>query len=279
MSPLDPFVKQGAVDLTAFVGQWPWRLPVRLDGAALSAHADRLGLSALCVSHIASVFGFDTRSGNEELFELVRTDERLLPFPILNPIVDSGELGWLASMGARGIRLVPGYHGCSLGSPAVATIADAAADLGIPLQVCARLDDERLRHPRFSAPDVPIHELAELVRRNPRRRLILSGLRSAEWDALRAHLNATDDLSGVVADLWFVNGPVQVIRQICAAGQAAHYAYGSGTPIHTAEATALQLATADISAGHRGLLCRGNAERLLTRTSVPIDAADHRGIR
>lgn len=264
MSPLDPFVAQGAVDLTAFVGQWPWRIQIRADAAGLSAHADRLGLSALCVSHIASVFGFDTRSGNEALFEATAADDRLLPFPILNPI-RSGGLDWLGPMGARGIRLVPGYHGYSLTDRVVTRVADTATDLGIPLQVCVRLDDERLRHPRFSAPDVPLHELAELIRAHPGRRLIVSGLRAAEWDAVRNHLNSTDDLSGVLADLWFVNGPAQVIRQICAQGRAGQYAYGSATPIQTAEATAMQLAVADVSAEHRRLLCRGNAERLLAR--------------
>lgn len=264
MSLLDSFVAERAIDLTAFVGTWPWRLPAAIDGPGLSTMADRLGLSRLCVSHLASVFGFDTRSGNEALFDLVGADDRLLPFPIVNPAV-SDELAWLASMGARGIRLVPGYHGYSVTDPAVARIADMAADLRIPLQVCARLDDERLRHPRFCAPDVPAHELAELVRANAGRRLILSGLRAGDWDTVRAHLNSTDDVSGVVADLWFVNGPVQVIRHICAQGQAGHYAYGSGTPVQTAEATALQLAVADIEPDHRRLLCRGNAERQLAQ--------------
>lgn len=264
MSMLDPFVAQGAVDLTAFVGQWPWRLQVSTDGPGLSAYANRLGLSALCVSHLASVFGFDTRGGNEALFDLVRADDRLLPFPILNPTAP-GELTWLTSMDIRGIRLVPGYHGYSLTDPAVAHVADTAAELGIPLQVCVRLDDERIRHPRFHAPDVPIHELAELIRANPGRRLILSGLNTAEWNAVRTQLNSTDDLSGVIADLWFVNGPVQVIRQLCKQGQAGHFGYGSGTPIQTAEATALQLAVADIAAEHRRLLCHGNADRLLAR--------------
>jgi hypothetical protein len=88
-------------------------------------------------------------------------------------------------------------------------------------------------------------------------------LRLSDWDAVRAHLNSDDDIAQVVVDLWFVNGPGRAIEQLCASGQARHFAYGSGTPVQTAAATAMQLAVADISAGERRQLCRANAERFL----------------
>lgn len=260
---LQPFIAERAIDLTAFLGTWPWRLQASADVAALGALADRLGLSALCVSHIGSVFGFDTRSGNEVLLQSVQTDTRLLPFAVLNPTrpdADS-ELSWALAAGARGVRLTPGYHGYRLSDPAVTDFLDGIGTL--PLHVCARLDDERLRHPQFRADDVPVAELAEFIRANPGRRLVLSGLRSTEWDAVEAHLNSTDDYSGVLLDLWFVNGPAQIIRGICERDQAIRYAFGSAAPVQTAEATALQLAVAEITPGQRRLLCRANAERFL----------------
>ncbi len=252
---------ENAIDTTAFIGQWPWRLQVSADAASLGALADRLTLGSLWVSHLASVFGFDTRSGNEALFDAVESDERLVPFAILNPVEPTAleELAWAAANGARGVRLTPGYHGYQLSDPRAVSLVSAVGELGLPLHVCARLDDERLRHRRFHADDVPLHELAELVRARPGQRLVLSGLKSTEWNEVRAHLDAGADLSGVVVDLWFVNGPVGVIARL----DADLYAYGSATPVQSAMATAAQLATAAIPADDLRKLCRGNAERLL----------------
>lgn len=72
-----PFIEQKAVDLTAFLGQWPTRLQVNASASDLSAMADRFNLEGMCVSHFASIFGFDTRSGNEALFAETAEDSRL----------------------------------------------------------------------------------------------------------------------------------------------------------------------------------------------------------
>lgn len=265
---LDPFRAENAIDMTAFLGTWPWRLQASAGPSDLGALADRLDLAGLCVSHLGSVFGFDTRSGNEALWDAIDTDDRLWPFAILNPTEPKveNELAWATTNGARGVRLTPGYHGYHLSEPPCADLVAAVREAGLPLHVCVRLDDERLRHHRFRSEDVPIHELAELIRAHPGQPLVLSGLRSSEWDAVRAHLDHTDDTSHVIVDLWYVNGPAQVVQRICAQDQVDHYVYGSATPVQSAMATALQLATADIAPADRRKMCRGSAERVLTRS-------------
>ena len=80
-----PLRKQGAIDLIAFLGQWPNRLLSYASVSDLIAMADRYELTGICVSHIASVHGHDTRSGNEALFVAATADERLWPFAMLNP--------------------------------------------------------------------------------------------------------------------------------------------------------------------------------------------------
>jgi predicted TIM-barrel fold metal-dependent hydrolase len=262
---IEPFVEQNAIDTTVFLGQWPWRLQAAASPASLGDLASELGLGSLWVSHLASVFGFDTRSGNEALLDAVAADARLVPFALLNPEEPAvlEELAWAVSQGARGVRLTPGYHGYRLPDPRAAELVAAVGAAGLPLHVCARLDDERLRQRRFRADDVPLAELAELVRAHPGQPMLLSGLKATEWDEVRAHLGPFADLSRVVVDLWFVNGPVGVIPRLCERGEADQYAYGSATPVQAAMATAFQLATAAISADDRRKLCRGNAERLL----------------
>ncbi|GAA3400956.1 amidohydrolase family protein [Paenibacillus hodogayensis] len=265
---LEPFAAEKAIDLTAFMGQWPARLSVRASADDLSAMADRLGLGALCVSHIASIFGFDTREGNEELFRETAGDSRLWPFAIVNPD-EAGweqELEWAAGAGARGIRIVPGYHRYSLASPQALDLVKRLESYRLPLHICLRLEDERLVHPRLPVSQIPPHEVAELLRQAGSLPIVLSGLRAHEWAGIAEHLNDDERAQReklVLLDLWFANGPIGVIASLCLNGSSSRLGYGSCAPIQVPEATALQLAAADITPEHRTALCRGNASTLL----------------
>jgi len=265
MHLMEPFLSQRAIDLTAFIGQWPTRLQIRAGADDLSAMADTYGLEGVCVSHIASIFGFDTRSGNEALFAETAADERLWPVPILNPAEDAWELEleWAVQSGARGVRLVPGYQGYSLLIPQVAELVTRLISLRLPIHISARLEDDRLQHPRYKAQAAPYHELAELLRLCGDLPVIISGLKATEWDRVKELLNDGHNTDRVLLDLWFANGPLAVIASLCKSGQTDRVAYGSCTPIQVMQATALQLASADISESERAALCRGNAARLL----------------
>lgn len=265
MNRLEPFRAQGAIDLTVFMGQWPTRLQIQASAADLASMADTYGLKGMCVSHIASIFGFDTRSGNEELFRVSSADERIWPYAILNP-AEAGwelELEWAVREGARGIRLVPGYHDYSLLSEPVTELVTHLSKLQLPLQICVRLEDERLAHPRFMAKTIPFHELAELLRLAGNTPVIMSGLRAREWNSVREHLNVDHSADHVLLDLWFTNGPVAAVAALCQSGYSQLMGYGSCAPIQTPEATAFQLATANISENERSMISHGNAARLL----------------
>ncbi|MBP1996875.1 amidohydrolase family protein [Paenibacillus eucommiae] len=265
----DPFRQQGAVDVTVFLGQWPFRYKTSAAAGDLSAMCDRLGLTGMCVSHIASVFGHDTRSGNEALLAEAAGDDRLWPFVILNP-GQSGwqrELTWAAESGARGVRLVPGFHDYKLGDASVAELTAALRELGLPLQICARLQDLRLQHPKFVTAEVPLHELAELITAASDLPLLISGLNKPEWETMELHLHDDCPRTNLYGDLWFFNGPLAVIALLCKLGQVNKFAYGSCFPIQNAEATVLQLAAANISEVERYALCSGNAQRFLGGSS------------
>ncbi|GAA3405605.1 amidohydrolase family protein [Paenibacillus hodogayensis] len=265
---LAPFTAQKAIDLTAFMGQWPMRLPVRASAADVSAMADRLGLEGVCVSHIASIFGFDTHEGNAELLRDCSADKRLWPYAIVNP-EEAGwerELDWAVGAGARGIRLVPGYHRYSVASPSATELVKRVGRYGLPLHLCVRLEDERLVHPRYPVDNVPYHEVMELLRRAEDVPIVLSGLRAQEWTDITEYLNddeREEREKRILLDLWFTNGPIGAIAGLCRKGEAGRFGYGSCWPIQVPEATALQLAAAPIDEEERAALCRGNAVSLL----------------
>lgn len=258
------FAAERPIDVTAFVGAWPFRPQARTDGRALSHLADGLGLSALWVSHIDSLFGYDTRSGNEALLRETADDPRLVPFAVLDPTAPGweSELEWAVRLGCRGIRLTPGYHGYRPSHPALAELIEAVRQAGLVLHVCVRLEDARVRHPRHLVTEPSRAEVAEFVRTlPPGQPTVLSGLNLADSEEIGRHLGEVWP-EGVALDLWFVNAPLAAIEKLCDAGQAGLFCFGSAAPLQSLHATALQLVTARISDAERVALCRGTAARL-----------------
>lgn len=170
---------------------------------------------------------------------------------------------WAVKKGARGVRIMPGYHCYSLLIPGMSKLLNRLNELRLPLQVCARLEDERLQHPRFTAKTPPFYEFAETIRECGNLPLIISGLRAREWQNVKELFNADQQTDHILLDLWFTNGPLQSIAALCRRGETEMFAYSSCTPLQTAEATMLQIAAADIGEDERGALCRNNALRIL----------------
>lgn len=254
-----------AVDVTAFLGTSPWRLPSSIDRSRLSALADRLGLGHLCVSHLASVYGFDTRCGNEALFTATAEDPRLGPTPVINPAEPGWEreLSWSAERGARGLRLVPGYHGYAVTHPATRDLIDAARSLNVAVHLTVAIDDPRERHRRFAVDEITTDCVADFLRTATGVAVVLSGLRAADWTEVSTHLDHGHDLDRALVDLWRMNGPVQVIAQLCRDGWSSTLAYGSCLPVQEALASAYQLGAAGISDSERAALAGANACRVL----------------
>ncbi|WP_147918218.1 amidohydrolase family protein [Ruania zhangjianzhongii] len=263
--PLESFATQQAVDVTAFLGLFPWRLQAHADAAALTRQADRLGLSGLCLSHLASVFGYDTRSGNEELHRVVEAEPRFSFTPILNPTEPGwqAELAWALGHGARGVRIVPGYHGYTLGHPAAADLVAAVQDAGIALHLSTTLEDPRERHPRYIVEECTTSQIADFLRLAQPVPIVLSGLRSGDWTEVRANLDAGHDLRRVLLDTWRMNGPIGVLRTMCETPLASMLAYGTCQPVQEPVASAYQLATATIDDAARQALAAQNARRVL----------------
>lgn len=90
----------------------------------------------------------------------------------------------------------------------------AARELEWPLQVCARLDDVRLRHPRFVVDDVPPSGLTEFLRFAQGQPVVVSRLNAGEWTGqVLPLLNSGHDLRRVLVDLWSTNRPLDPIER------------------------------------------------------------------
>lgn len=254
------FAELGATDTTCFLGQWPYRLGAAADADRLRAYADRLGLSTVWVSHLASLFGFDTRTGNEATLEACTGDPLFRLFATIDPAQPAwdAELRWAASEGFHGIRVAPGFHGRQ---PAqLEPVLDACREYGLPLQFVFRLDDYRVRHPLSPAVDPQLHLVADLIRGCGDLPLLLSGLNRAEWIELQRHLGDRVPPQFRL-DLWHVNGPTHVADEFAA--DPSRWVFGSGFPVQTPEATALQLAASLLGDDDIRAIVSGNAAAMI----------------
>lgn len=239
---LGRFSELEATDTMCHLGTWPYRLTAMTDADDLRAYAAAHGLRALWVSHLAALFGFDTRTGNEAALAACAGDELFRVFAVIDPS-ETGwqdELAWAADAGAHGVRVAPGFHHYPVAR--VSAVFEAAAVRAMPVQVIARMDDARVRHPLSPAHEVEVRDLAELVRTHGAHPLVLSGLNIADWRELSRHLG--DDVPPAVRlDLWHVNGPTGVADGL----DPQRWVFGSGFPVQTPEATMLQLMASGLS--------------------------------
>lgn len=258
---LHAFADLGATDTTCFLGQWPYRLSAAADADALHAHAERLGLRSVWVSHLASLFGFDTRTGNEAVLAACADDPLFRVFATIDPRDPTWreELDDAVAGGARGVRVAPGFHRYEIS--AVRPVLDACADRGLPVQLIARLDDARVRHPLSPAVDLEVHRIADVVRESPAAPLLLSGLNRADGIELKRHLGDAAP-EWLRLDLWHVNGPTAVADGLGVDPE--RWVFGSGFPVQTPEATALQLAASALPDHALRAITSGNAAALLS---------------
>lgn len=183
-------------------------------------------MRGICVSHIASIFGHDTFSGNAELLSAASIDERLWPFVILNPSEPSWEkeLQWAQQSGATGVRLVPGYHDYTLLESTAVRLISEVGEMNLPLQLCVRLVDDRLQHKRFMANSVPLHEIAKVIDVMKGYPVLISGLNIGEWNLLLRYLANDCSIDHVLCNLWHCNGPLGMVASLCGRTDASSFA-------------------------------------------------------
>lgn len=248
---LGDFAELAGTDVTCHLGQWPYRLGAAADADGLRAYAKRHGLRCIWVSHLACLFGFDTRTGNEAALADCAEDPLFRVMVVVDPR-DPGwrtELEWAVGEGAGGVRVAPGFHDYPVS--AVTDVIDACSERMLPVQVIARIDDARVRHRRYPARDLEPHDLADLVRARPAHPVVLSGLNFGDATELGRHLGDALPPS-VRLDLWHVNGPTGLADRLAA--EPERWAFGSGHPVQTAEATMLQLMASKLTREQRALI-------------------------
>lgn len=155
------------IDVTAWIGGYPFRDVPHPDPEILVQVLDREGFAGAWVGHLPGAFHRDPVPSNRALYAAVRPFTGvLLPTPIVRPDWP----GWTdmlrdaVSAGAPAVRAYPAQWGIGPGHPAMAELACACGEAGVALHVTLRFEDLRQRHPMDTVGDVPAATLRGLAR-------------------------------------------------------------------------------------------------------------------
>ncbi len=248
-------------DMSAFVGEWPFRRLPDTRPDALAARLRAEGVERAFVSPLEGLFDGDPQPANERWAARLKA----LPFfrfvAVINPALPGWEGALAASqerLGAAAVRLHPNYHGYALDGEKVHALMRGAAERDLPVYISLRMQDRRSQHPLAPVPDVLARDALALCRAHPDTTAILAGARWGELNELRPALADLPRLYLELSHLEWVDGVHRFVGQ----WGAERLLWGTHAPLFTPTAARLKVEKARLSRAERDALVRGNARQI-----------------
>ncbi len=254
------------IDLNCYLGHYAFRQLRYNTADALLKWMDEKGIDRAVVSSAAAITFRNVQPANEELAkETAPHLDRLIPFAVLNPAY----AGWTddltacrESLGMKGVRLHPGWHGYKASDACCDELVHAAAERGMPISLPIRVEDNRQRHWLVDVPDEPLGEIVKLVQGRPDARFVLcagGGFTGSELGRKESGLGENyligicrmtallhDEMGTLIANL----GPQRL-------------AFESGMPFHYPDPAILKVRVQDVSEEAKERILTKNAEEFL----------------
>jgi predicted TIM-barrel fold metal-dependent hydrolase len=260
------------IDLNAWLGSYPFR-SVRDTPDTLIARMDRFGIGKAAVSSIEAAFHRNVQPANEQL--LVEIDghrERLIPLATISPTYPKWEqdLARCLEAGARGVRLIPQYHGYRLTGPVGRDVIRAVTSANLPIFIPHRLEDARERHWMDSGGVVDLEEIAETIAAFPDTTFVINNARGIARSPLWKREDLRDacwyvDLSlaeihyGLHREIDNARDLADIIDQ----GGADHFVFGTHQPFSYAASALVKLATLGVDQEQLDRIARKSALNIL----------------
>jgi predicted TIM-barrel fold metal-dependent hydrolase len=254
---LDAPTHGGVIDVSAWVGQYPFR-GVPSSMAELKRRAASCGIARFVVAPYEAVFWENTLDAYAEWAEKLADEPLVEVWPVVRPGAMHGLDKLLERHRPRGLRLVSNYHGFRLYESTVDPIMRLARERGMVVQVFQRLADERWQWIAH-VPEVPLHDLEYVTSVYDRQPIIVSAMNRPQ--SLADRLTHQPQ---VYVDISRVRGPAFAIESLVSSVPVNRLLFGSLWPVQIIEATLWQVTTARIDAAQRDAILHDNARSLLS---------------
>lgn len=255
------------IDATAFVGEYPFRGFPQTSPAALKELAQKYSVGGAAVSSFHEIFWENNFDAARKLAEEIRGDNFFTHFVVVNPkyprqLQELPEV--LETTGARGIRLLPNYHGYRLWDECALELFRFAAKRDVPVQIFREIQDARMHWMHAVAP-VAAADFDWLLSalgtpEVPACRVLLSGFPFADLSRMGDVLRANEN---IFADLSRVRGPVFGVEKLVNEQKLERLVFGSLWPIQLVGSSTLQIDDAAISDAARKAIFSGNWQRFV----------------
>lgn len=249
------------VDVSAFVGSYPWRRVPGTSPEALLGAMDRTGVDTAWVTHLPGLFWRDPTEGNPWLLDVTRGAPRLLPVPTVHPALAhwAEVLDLALAIGAPAVRADPMRFGLDPAGAGMQALAGACGDAGVALLLGVQLEDGRQRHPLDRAEDLPAAAVRALVRVHPKLRLVVTHADRSYVEEV--HFGSTpEEAARIWWDICRIWGPPEDhLETLLSTIGPQRFVFGTGQPLRLPESAVAKLDLLDLEPADRTALESGNA--------------------
>jgi predicted TIM-barrel fold metal-dependent hydrolase len=251
------------IDVNAFLGRYPFRKTLGGSPQSISDAMDRNGIDRAWISNLSAVFWKDPTGGNSVVYLASVQHSRLRPVPAVHPGLANREavLAEAVRRKAPCVRADPSYYGLDPAGAEMRWMTKACADAGLPLLLAVRLEDGRQRHPNDHAAELTPANLRELVRSDPRVRLLVT---HADRDCIeQVHFGSTPaEAARILWDIsWIWGPPEDHLALLLDTVGVERFAFGTGMPLRIPENSVAKLDLLDIAPHDRSRIEGGNLEK------------------
>jgi predicted TIM-barrel fold metal-dependent hydrolase len=251
------------IDCNANLGNWPFRRTTYNDPASLIERLERVGIEGAWVTLLDAVMYKNVHAGNAPLAEMVADYDALLPVATVNPMWPAWEKDLAECAGAlgfRGVRVNPNYHGYELGDAVFEELLTAAGELGMFVEVAARMTDERHHHPLVMVPPTDLSPLLAAVTAHPEVAIVVANGKNAEATMLCRSGDLPANLYVEMSHIESVGG----VKSVADAIGVERMLFGTHAPYFYPESSQLKVFTeSELTDAELAAISHENAERLL----------------
>jgi len=254
------------VDVSTFVGPYPYRLVPGATAEDLLRQLDRLKIDHAWVGHLAAPWHRDPRAANTELLRLVRPHApRLVPVPTLHPGLPNWEddLSAARDAGAPAVRAYPSQQGIDPAGADMRALVTAAAEHRLPVVLTDRFEDGRQAHPLDAARPLPAAALRQLARLSPDARVLVTHAGRATVEEV--HFGLTPEEAGTLLweISWIWGPPEDDLALLLDTVGDRRFTFGTGMPLRIGDGALARLDLLDAPAERMGRLTGGNLREWL----------------
>jgi hypothetical protein len=254
------------IDVSAFVGPYPYRHLRDTSPTWLVRQLDRVGIDAAWVGHLPSVFYRDPAPGNAWLLDaLAPHADRLRAVPTLHPGLPrwSEELNDAVAAGTPAVRVYPTFQGLDPVGGEMRVFVAAAAAIRMPVLLTVRLEDSRQRHPLDTAPELTPAAVRSLARCDPGARLLVTHADRTFVEEVHFGLTPAEARRVLWEVSWIWGPPEDHLALLIETVGAARFTLGTGMPLRIPDGVIAKLDLLDPSADLRSALTADNLLRWL----------------